>query len=63
MELFRADMALFRAEVSVGKREAVWTRWATITIGPLLAGTLVYGFSIVILALREGYVHKQFIKS
>jgi hypothetical protein len=58
MSLSSADMALSKAEVSIGKREALWIKWAKITIVLLLA-SMVYGISLIILALREEYVYKK----
>jgi hypothetical protein len=62
MSLSRAEVELSKAETSVGKVEAVWMRWAKITI-VLLFAPIRYGVSLIILALREYYVYKKFIKS
>jgi hypothetical protein len=54
-------MALSRAEAAEGKFEATWAKWAKITI-VLLAGAMVYYLWIIILALREDYTYKKFLK-
>jgi hypothetical protein len=56
--LSRADIALSKAEASLGAFEAAWIKGAKITIVLLLA-SMVYGLSLVILALREEYVYKK----
>jgi hypothetical protein len=50
MALSSAEMELSKAEASVGKFEALWIKWAKITIVLLLA-SMVYGVSLIILAL------------
>lgn len=59
MELSRADMELFKAEVSAGRSEAIIAK-VTFALFMLPLG---YGLALIILALREEYVHKKFLKS
>jgi len=55
MSLSRAEMELSKAEASVGRIEDAWIKWAKITMVLLLV-PISYGFSLIILALREEYV-------
>jgi hypothetical protein len=55
MSLSRAVMALSRADTSVGRLEALWIRCARIMIVTLF-GSMIYGVSLIILALRDEYV-------
>ena len=48
-------MALSKVEASEGRLEALWIKWAKIAITGLV-GSMVYGVSIIILALREGAI-------
>jgi hypothetical protein len=59
--LSSAEMELSKAEASVGELEEVWSKAAKFTIVGLLIA-MVYGVSIIILALREEYVYKKAIK-
>jgi len=59
MELSKTEMECSKAEVSVGKSEA---KLAKIMFA-LFALPLGYGTWLIILALREKYVYKKFIKS
>lgn len=62
MALSRAEMDFSKAEISVGGFEAVWSKWAKITIA-LFVLVMAYGIWIVIVAGRDQYVHKKFVKS
>jgi hypothetical protein len=52
MALSNAEMELSKAETSVGRFEAVWSKSAQVTIVGLLIA-IVYGVSIIILALQN----------
>jgi hypothetical protein len=54
-------MELSRAEASIGRAEAAWVKHAKITIVMLLA-LMIVGVGLIILALREDYVYKKYVK-
>ena len=60
-QLSKAEMDLSKADVSFGGFKAAWIDSAEITI-VLLGAPVVYGLWLIILALREEYVYKKFIK-
>jgi hypothetical protein len=51
MAASRAEMELSKAETSVGEFEAVWIKWAKITIA-LLVLLMAYGVRLIIVALH-----------
>ena len=55
-------MELSKAEASVGRFETFWIKWAKITIVLFLI-LAVYGIWIIIVAERDEYAYKKFIKS
>lgn len=54
-------MALSKAELSVGRLETVWVRYAKVGIIELL-GLIAVGICLIILALREESVYKKSIR-
>jgi hypothetical protein len=60
MALSRAEMEVSNAEASVGKLEAVWIKWAKITIVSLLV-PIIYGAWIIIVALPVEFKRHHYL--
>jgi hypothetical protein len=61
-QLSKAEIDLSKAEASEGRLEAVWVRSAKVAIIGL-TGAVLTACWLIIVALREEYVYKKFLKS
>jgi hypothetical protein len=61
MQLSKAEMDLSKAEASEGRLEAVWVKSAIVAIIGLSA-VILWCLWCIIVALREEYVYKKFLR-